>query len=815
MNDIRYAIRRLVRSPGFTLVAVASLALGIGANTAIFSIVNTLLIRNMPAQQPKQLVDVFTSERGGYPYSTFSYPDFRDLRTSTSSVFRDVGAREAQIFTLAKADGTSEILWGELVTANLFPLLGVHATVGRTFLPEEDSTAGAHPVALISQAFWKRHFGGSPSAVGSTLRVNGQVLTVVGVMQPGFTGQFPGLQMDLWIPFSMVASLNLHDGDYLQSRGDRSLFLTARLRPGVTVQRAQTQVSTVAARLAAAYPETNEDRSMTLLSSSKVAFNPIVDRALVPLAALLMVVVGLVLAIACANLANLLLVRAASRSREIATRLAIGAGRGRLVRQLLTESVVVSLVGGLAGLALAFGLVRLITGFTPPLPIPVHLEVQPDIRVLVFTFLLSAVTGILFGLAPALRASRPSLLPALKDGAGSDLGRARRFGLRNALIVGQVAVSLLLLVTAGLFVRSLSAARDIDPGFDTQHLAIMSFNLSQVGYDTARTRVFYDDLMQRARSLPGVRSVAMAGRMPVGLSIQVTSFRPEGAPEPPDGKWPEYDYTRIDPGYFETMGVPIVRGRNFTAEDGRSGHDVAIISEAAARRFWPGGAPIGKRLRRNDKGPWLEVVGVAADTKVRTLGEKPRPYVYVPFGDHDRDFASIIVAATGDPARLLPVLRSEVQAMDPAVTPFQENTIQSQLAIMLYPAHLGAILLAAFGALALLLAVTGLYGVVSYAAARRTREVGIRMALGARPRDVTGMVVRDGAVLVAVGIVLGLGIAFAATRLLGRYLYGIGATDAVTFVTIPGILAGVALLASYLPARRAAKVDPMTALRYE
>jgi predicted permease len=815
MNDIKYALRRLVRSPGFTLVAVASLALGIGANTAIFSIVNAVLIRNMPAQNPHQLVDVFTSEQGGYEYSTFSYPDYRDLRASTSDVFRDVGAREADVFTMAKADGTSEILWGELVTANLFPLLGVHAALGRTFLPQEDSTPGAHPVALISQAFWKRHYEQDPSAIGSTLRINGQVLTVVGVMQQGFTGQFPGFQMDVWVPLSMASALNLHGSDYLESRGERSLFPTARLRPGVTLKRAQAEVSTVAARLASSYPNTNEDRTMTLLPSSKVAFNPIVDRALVPLAALLMIVVGLVLAIACANLANLLLVRAASRSREIATRLAIGAGRGRLVRQLLTESVIVSLAGGVVGLGLAFILVRLITGFTPPLPIPLHLDIRPDGRVLAFTFLLSAGTGILFGLAPALRASRPSLLPALKDGAASELGRARRFGLRNALIVGQVAVSLLLLVTAGLFVRSLSRARNIDPGFDTKHLAIMTFNLSQVGYDTARSRVFYDNLLERARSLPGVRSVAMAGRVPVGLSIQMTEFQPEGVAEPANGKWPEYDYTRIDPGYFETMGVAIVRGRNFTDEDGTGGRNVVIISEAAARRFWPGQDPIGKRLRRGDDRPWLEVVGVAADTKVRTLGEDPRPYIYLPFGNSSRNFASIIVAAAGDPARLLPVLRAEVQAMDPAVTPFQEHTMQSQLALMLYPAHLGAILLATFGALALLLAVTGLYGVVSYAAARRTREVGIRMALGARPRDVTGMVVRDGAVLVAIGIVLGLGIAFAATRLLGRYLYGIGATDVVTFITIPAILAGVALLASYLPARRAAKVDPMRALRYE
>ncbi len=813
IHDLRYAVRRLGHAPAFTTVAVLSLALGIGANTAIFSIVNAVLIRDMPARSPDRLVELFTSERSGYQYSTFSYPDFRDVRDQ-ATVFQDVAARYAMMLGIANEDGTSDVLWGEVVTGNLFELLGVDAAVGRALRPEDDAAQGASPVAVISHGLWNRRFGSDPGVVGETVRLNGRPVTIVGVMSEGFTGQFPGFQMDLWVPHSMAVPLHISDPDQAEARGSRNLFPVARLEPGATLERARAELETIALRLGRDHPDTNDGRTMTLLRSDQVSFNPIVDQALVPVAVLLMVVVGLVLAIACANLASLLLIRATGRRREIATRLAVGAGRGRLIRQLLTESVVLALAGGLVGLALAYALVQAITGFTPPVPIPVNLDLGLDTPVLVFTFALSLVTGILFGLAPALRASRPDVLPAVKDAAYTELGKRRRFGLRNALVVGQVVVSLLLLVTAGLFVRSLNETQRVDAGFDTERLAIAALNLGQYGYTLEEGRVFVDRLVERVEALPDVRSACITNRVPVGISIQIKSFLPEGWPVPEDGNLPEYDYTRIDERYFETMGVAIVRGRAFTRVD-RTGPEVAIVSETAARRFWPGEDPIGKRIRNGSEGPWHEVVGVARDTKVRTLGEAPRPYVYLPLSKAGTDFATIVVATRGDPAAFMPRLREEIRAIDPAVTPFTSGTIQEQLAIILYPARMGAILLAAFGALALALAVTGLYGVVSYTASRRTREVGIRMAMGARPTDITGMVIRNGAGLVAVGIALGLALAFVVTRLLAGFLYGVSVTDPVTFLGIPLLLGGIALLASWIPARRAARLDPMRALRYE
>lgn len=813
LHDLRYAARRLLRTPGFALAAVLSLALGIGANTAIFSIVNAVLFRKMPARAPDQLVELYTGEPTGFPYSTFSYPDLQDVQESATA-FRDVAARYPAMFNLAHPDGTSEILWGEVVTANLFDLLGVPAELGRTFHAGDDAAPAASPVALISQRMWKTQFGGRPDVLGRILRLNGQRLAIVGVLPGGFTGQFPAFQMDVWVPSSMAVALHIQDPDQARTRNARSLFPVARLAPGVSVERARAEMKAIGQRLAEAYPNTNHDRSMTLLPSSKVTFNPLLDRVLVPVAILLMVVVGLVLAIACANLASLLLVRAVGRQQEIATRLAIGAGRRRVVRQLLTESVVLALLGGVVGLALAYGLVRIIMGFAPPIPIRVNLDLSLDRSVLLFTFGLSVATGILFGLAPALRASRPDILPVLRGGQHLELGKRRRWGLKNLLVVGQVVMSLLLLVTAGLFLRSLAETQKVDPGFNTEHLVSAALNLEQLGYTAKEGQVFMQRLLERLEAQPDVRSATITTRVPVGIAIQTTGMLPEGRPLPPGGEFPEYDYTRTDENYFETMGVPIVRGRAFTAAD-RTGPDVAIVSETAARRFWPGQEPLGKRLRRGKDGPWYEVVGVARDTKVRTLGEAPRPYIYVPLDKRGTDLAMVVVATRGDPAAFLPRLRAEIQAIDPAVTPFQSGTIRDQMSIMLYPARMGAILLGAFGALALILAVTGLYGVASYTASRRIREIGIRMAMGARPVDIMGLMLHDGGSLVATGIGIGLVAAFAGTRLLARFLYGVRVTDPLTFLAIPLLLGGVTLLASWLPARRAARLDPMGALRHE
>jgi len=753
-------------------------------------------------------------ERSGFEYSTFSEPDYRDVRDA-ATVFDGVAARYAMMLGVANDDGTSEMLWGEVVSANLFEVLGVDAALGRTFRESVEGEEGAAPTALISYGMWNRRYAGDPGVVGQTVRMNGRQVTVVGVMPPEFTGQFPGFAMDVWVPMRQEVWLHVADPEAPDARNHRQLFPVARLKDGVSVEQARAELATIGQRLSMEYPETNDGRPLTLLPAGDVSFNPIVDRALVPIAVLLMVVVGLVLAIACANLANLLLVRAAGRQREIATRLAVGAGRGQLIVQLLTESVVLAVLGGVVGLALAFLLVGAIMGFTPPIPMRLNLQLGLDGTVLAFTFAVSVATGVLFGLAPALRASRPDLIAALKDATAADLDARKRFGLRNTLVVGQLVMSVLLLVTAGLFVRSLSETQQVDAGFDTEGIAVASLNLGQFGYDGDEGTLFMDRLVERLEGRADVRSAAVTSRIPLGMSIQLTSFHVEGQPMPANpADLPDYDYAKVAHGYFETMGVPMVRGRAFEPSD-RTGPPVAIVSETAARRMWPGEDPIGRRIRRGATGEWREVVGVARDTKVRTLSEAPRPYVYVPTGDEGTDFAMVVVATRGAPGPFVPTLLEEIRAVDPAVTPFDSGSIQEQTAIMLYPARMGAILLAAFGGLALILAVTGLYGVISYTVSRRTREVGIRMAMGARRSDISGMVLRDGVRFVAVGLGLGLALAFVLTRLLGGWLYGISVTDPVTFVAIPLLLAGVALLASWLPARRAAKQDPMRALRYE
>ncbi|HSG07336.1 MAG TPA: ABC transporter permease [Longimicrobiales bacterium] len=811
MRDVGYAFRRLARTPGFTAAGVLTLALGIGANTAIFSLVHSVLYRDLAARAPEELVELYTGEPGGTAYSTFSHPDLRDVRDA-ATVFQDVAARYPAMVSLDNGDGEGQVVLGEVVTPNLFVLLGVDAAVGRTFDVGENAESRAVPETVLSHRLWQGHFGGDPGVVGRTVQLNGRSVTVIGVMSPAFTGQFPAFQTDLWVPTGTAVALNVETVEAMGARGQRDLFPVARLAPGVTVAEAKAQLDVIAGRLEGAHPDSNQGRAMTLLPSTEVAFNPEVDRAVAPVAVLLTVVVGLVLAIACANLASLLLVRAEERRKEIATRLAIGGGRGRLVGQLLTESVVLALLGGAVGLAVAEGLVTALTGLAPPTPLPINIDIQLDGTVLAFAFGISLATGVLFGLAPALQAARTNMVPALRDGTGATGGGRRWLTLRHALVVGQVTVSLVLLVSAGLFVRSLAETRQVDPGFDPGHLAVATLNLGQYGYGPDEAGAFLDLLVERLEASPEVRSAAVTSRVPLGIGLHLASFLPEEQSPPASGSPPRYDYARVDQKYFETMDVPMVRGRPFTPED-RVGPAVAIVSETAAHHFWPGDDPVGKRLRRGTDGPVYEVVGVARDTKVRTLGETPRPYVYLSRDRRGTTIAAVVVAARGHPAEAVKLLRTEIRRIDPSVTSFQGGTMEEQMAILLYPVRMGAMLIAAFGALALILATTGLYGVVSYSASRRTREMGIRMAMGARSHDIVGVVIRDGAVLLGVGLALGLALAGLGTRVLGRFLFGVGTGDALTFVVVSVLLACVALLASWVPARGAARLAPVRALR--
>ncbi len=812
-EELRYAVRRLVRSPGFTLVAVLSLALGIGANTAMFSVVNAVLLRQLPVTEPGQLVELYTAESNGYAYATSSYPDFLDMRGLTD-VFSGVVGTRTFLARVEQEGGQPGMAFGELVSWDYFQVLGVRMHLGRTFLPEEDVAPGTHPVVILGYRTWTRDYGADPGIVGRTLRLGGSPHTVIGVLPEEFTGSMPVLVTGFYAPLVMTDLLmgNSLDGQ-LDRRGSRSMFVKARLRPGVTVEQADQAMKALAAGLAEAHPDSNEGRTMSALPSGDVALHPAVDRALKPVAALLLAAVGLVLLIACANLASFLLARAEDRRREVAVRLALGAGRGALVRQLLTETTLLALLGGAAGVLIARWTLDLVMAFQPPLPIPVDLDVSLDRNVLGFTALVSLAAGLFFGLVPALQATNPDLAPTLKD--GTDRGRGPgRFTLRNGLVVLQVTFSFVLLIGAGLFVRSFQKAQQIDPGFHSGPGAILWPMASMSGIESEEERELFAARAQEALlAHPLITHLAMADRLPLGAGVQTASYRLPGvASERPDGET-EVDNARVSPSYFETLGVQILRGRGFTRDD-EGGEGVVVVSQAFLDRYYPGQDVLGMLIDEGTPRP-KRIIGVAADTKVRTLGEAPRPYVYERLGGGDGGDSQFLVRGTGESAGILAAARGVLDAIEPDLVYFETKTLEEHFALMLFAPRMAAALLGVFGGLALLLSAVGIYGVVSYAVARRTRELGIRISLGATARNVVGLAVGGGMRLVAVGGVLGMVMAAAMTWLLGRFLYGIGPTDLVTFASIPVLLAAVALVAALIPARRASAVDPVRALRAE
>jgi len=560
VQDLRYAIRQMARKPGMTIFAVLSLALGIGANSSIFSLVNAILFRELPAVRPQELVDVYAGKEGDFQYATWSYPDFADVR-GWNKVFADFAAVNLTIATYDDGRHT-ELLFGEQVSANFFRMYGVRPALGRDFLPEEDVTEGTHPVVLLGHRCWKERLGGDPRIVGKTLKLNGRYLTVIGVAPEVFKGSFPAVSSDFWVPMHIGHAMG--GGAELTERGSRSLFAKARLAKGVTLEQAQAQMTALVGRLRQAYPKEDEGLTTTLIPTREVVLNPEIDGPIFGVAGLLMGIVGLVLLIACFNIANLLLVRAAERRREIAVRLALGASRGRLIRQLLTESILLSLLGGAAGLLIALWTARLIVAFKPPLPIPINLDIPLDWRILAFTLGIALLTGIVCGLAPALQSTRPGVVTALKDEEVSLMRRHRKLGLRNVLVVAQVAISALLLVGAGLFLRSLGNAQSIDPGFQLRKGVAVQLALELGGaYDEARGRAFYERLLERVRALPGVQSATLTDRLPLGLNIHVSTVEIEGRPKPRKGEELEVDRGGAVPGYFETMGIPLPAGRSF------------------------------------------------------------------------------------------------------------------------------------------------------------------------------------------------------------------------------------------------------------
>jgi predicted permease len=813
-QDLRQAVRLLVKHPGFTAVAVMSLALGIGANTAIFSLVNALLLRPMPVARPSEIVSVFTSDFSGPLYGASSYPDYLDFRRVDA--LSGLAAWAPTPVALAQG-GESQRLFAEAVSANYFDVLGVRPALGRGFVPEEDS--GPHAVAVIAYGLWRRAFGADPGVIGRSVTLNGTPFQVVGVAPPEYVGVLRGLAMDLWIPLSMQDVARTGRSG-LTNRGNRGVFLTGRLAPHTDIAGAQARFDALAAGLHRDYPQNWTDvqqrgRRITLVSEAGGRVFPEVRGPVLGFMALLMTVVGLVLLIACANLANLLLARASTRRREIGIRLALGAGRATLIRQLLTESVLLSLLGGAAGALGAAWTADVLSTFRPPLPVPVVLDLALDLRVLAFAVLVSIATGVFFGLAPALAATRTDVVSALKDdGAGTGTG-PQRSRLRSALVVGQVSVALLLLVGSGLFVRSLRNAHRIDPGFEPGGLAMASVDLVLGGYKEDAGRTFYTRAVAEVRALPGVTAATFVKDAPLGLGGGRRRFWIEGY-TPRANEDMEIALTSVGPGYFETMRIPLRRGRTFTAADGPGHPLAAIVNESFERRYLGGQEAVGRRLRlRGPDAPVTEIVGVVRDGKYRTLGEDARPFVYLPLlQDYDAE-ATLVARTDGSPAAVAALLQRRLVEIDPRVPVFDVKTMDEHLRFTLLPARLAASVLGLFGLVALLLAGLGLYGVMSYLVSQRSREMGIRIALGARPEDVVRLVVGQGLRLTLLGMIVGILGALGLTRLVAGLLYGISPTDPWTFAAVACVLAAVALVACLLPARRAAAVDPTVALRFE
>ena len=812
LKDARYGLRMLIKSPGFTIVALISLALGIGVNTAIFSMVSAFLFAPLPVDQPAQLVSIFTTDvknPGPLPTSHLNFIDYRDK----NEVFSDVLAYTGAPVNLTGTGGETKQIFAQVVSGNYFDLLGIRAEQGRTFLPDEDKTPGTHPVVVLSYAAWQREFGGDPSIVGKTLSLNRHDYGVIGVAQKDFTSTDLGGGPDLWVPMMMHDQIQ-PGFDWYNTRRGLFLAMIGRLKPGVGVAQAQAAMTALGSQLEQEYGKDNEGRNVRLVPLLTARKDPTGDGQVGLTFSALMGVAGIVLLIACANVTNLLLARATRRKREIAIRLAMGASRLRLIRQLMTESLLLSLAGGAIGFFVAIWSKDILRSVVP-FGGPNQQGAGIDPRVLVFALVLSVLSGVLFGLAPALQASRPDLVPTLKGEITMPVGaRGFRFNLRKALVVLQVGLSLFALITAGLFVRSLRKAQSVDPGFKAENVVLMAFNLGREGYTETQGRNFHRQLVERIRALPGVLEATVARDRPFGGGFQRSVFI-EGQEPPPGGRGVLVQTNNIGLGFFETLGISLTHGRVFAETDSQQSPKVMIINQAMANRFWPNQDPVGKRLKLFGDQDFREVVGVVADSKYNSLTEPRRPFMYIPLQQEYAPQINLHVRTATDPKGMIAALRSEVQQIDPSLSVLNAQTLSERVQNSLGGERTQATLLGSGGVLALILAAVGLYGVMSYSVAQRTREIGIRMALGAGRRNVMGLMLKQGVTLVSAGVVLGLGAAFGVTRLLASLLFGVSSLDPITFIGTSGVLVVVALLASYVPARRATKVDPIIALRYE
>ncbi len=826
VQDLRFGARMLLQRKGFTAVAVLSLAFGIGANTALFSLADVFFWRALPAVNDDRL---FTLVRGDGLAWPCSYPDHVDYRDGARS-FDGLAAYEPVVLAFGNRE-RSRVVTGELVTGNFFEVLGARMSQGRAFLPEEDRAPGAHPVVVISHDFWGREFGGDPQLVGKTITLNNHSFTVIGVAAAGFTGVSNVGRADLWVPMMMQAAAKPNEGPGLNSR-DRGMYAIGRLKEGVSRAQAEAELETINRQLLQAYPAPPDEESswrglpLSLGPAQGTLYSGIRRRMEMGIT-LVTILTGIVLLIACANVANLLLARGASRHKEIAIRLALGAGRLRLIRQLLTESLLLALLAAAAGTLLAFWINRLLMSVQPAVLQPYELKVdlRLDLRALVFTLLLSMLTSVIFGLVPALTATRTDVVPALKEESGTS-GRRQWFSLRNSLIVAQVALSLALLISAGLSVRSLRNRQTIDPGFDASDGLLITLDLGMLGYSKERGLEFYRQLNERLAATPGVRSIAIADYFPLGFDGRLGErISIEGQPPPADGQPISVVRQLVGLRYFETIGVPFLRGRDFTAQDTASSERAVIINETMARRHWPNlkdiGEVIGRRIRigvgpdGQDDAPWSVIIGVAGDCKTGWLTEEAEAGMLMPISQNYAPEFQALARTNAEETTTISALRREVAAIDPNLPIKIITTLPERVGLQLWPTRVFAGLTMALGCLGLLLAAIGLYGVMSYSVAQRTREIGIRMALGAKARDLLKMIIGQGMRLTLVGVAFGLALAQALARGIAALLYGVTATDPLTFTGVTVFLMTVALLACYLPARRATKIDPIASLKRE